>query len=273
MKWMARSVLVSLCLGLASCNQQQLIEKFTPPAEAAVAKSTLEDLRRDKLQTIESRLAPNLRNDPTVAATLHQLHGYFPAGEPRAIKAIGAFNNTFNGVKHVRLSYEMQFATGWVQASVSMVEDDGKILIEGMRVNRTAQSLEQVNAFTTQGKGPAAWLMLALACVLPLFSLFAFVLCLRTPMQARKWLWAILTLVGVTTVRLNWTTGDFSVQFLSIQLLSASIMQSLAGPWILGASFPLGAVIFLRRRRALMRMPASSSPPALPDSHQQPPQT
>ncbi len=273
MKRMTRTVLALLCLGLASCNQGKLIEKFTPPAEAAVAKSALQNLRQDKLEAIESRLAPSLRNDPTVEATLHQLHGYFPAGEPHAMKTIGAFTNTLNGVKHVRLNYEMQFATGWVQASVRMVEDDGKILIEGLRVNRTAQSLEQLNAFSTQGKGPAAWLMLGLACALPLFSLFAFVLCLRTPMRGRKWLWAIFTLVGVITVHLNWTTGDFSLQLLSIELLSASVMRSPAGAWLLGASFPLGAAIFLLRRRDLMRAPAISSPSALPNSDQRPPKS
>ena len=273
MKWMARTALVLLCLGLASCNQQKLIEKFTPPAEAAVAKGTLQDLRQGKLTTIELRLAPNLRNDPTVEAKLQQLNGYFPAGEPRAMKALGAFTNTLNGVKHVRLSYEMQFATGWVQASVSMVEDDGKILIEGVQVNRTTQSLEQTNAFTAQDKGPAAWLMLGLACVLPLFSLFVFVMCLRTPLRGRKWLWAIFTLVGVISVHLNWSTGAFGVQLLSIKLLNASVMQSPGGPWIIGVSFPLGAAIFLLRRRELMRVPARSAPPVLPDSDRRPPQT
>lgn len=266
----ARAVLVLLCLGLASCNEQKLIEKFTPPAEAAVAKSTLDDLRHGKLDTIESRLAPKLQGDPTVDATLRKLTAYFPAGEPQSMTALGAYTNSFNGVKHVRLSYQYQFASAWVQASVAMVEDHGTILIEGVHVNRTAQSLQQTNAFTTQGKNPGFLLAMALACLLPLFSLFAFVVCLRTPMRRRKWLWAIFTLIGVATFHLNWTTGAFDVQLISAQLFSASLTQPMGGAWILGLSFPLGAVIFLLRRRELMKLPASATPPTLPGKHPPP---
>lgn len=264
-------MLVVLCLVLVSCDQQKLLAKFTPPAEAAVAKSTLDDLHHGKLDAIESRLAPKLLDDPTTDAKLRGLVKYFPSGEPRSVAALGAFTTIFNGVKHVRLSYEYHYPTAWVQATVVMVEDNGKILIEGLQVNRTPQSLAQTNAFTLQGKAPAAWLMLAAACLLPLFSLFAFGLCLRTPLRGRKWPWAIFTLIGVITVRLNWTNGVFSMQLLSVQLLSASTMQASSGAWVLGVSFPLGAVIFLLRRRALMRDKASSLPPDLPARSEPPP--
>jgi hypothetical protein len=265
----ARVAMVLLCLGLASCNQQKLIETFTPPAEAMVAKSTLDDLRHGQLDMIESRLAPQLQGDPTVDAKLRELTGYFPAGEPQSMTPLGASTNTFNGVKRVRLSYQYQFASAWVQASVAMVEDHGKILIEGVHVNRTAQSLQQTNAFSTKGKNPGFLLTLGLACVLPLFSLFALVVCLRTPMRGYKWLWAIFTLVGVATFHLNWTTGAFDMQLISAQLLSASMTQSMGGPWIIGLSFPLGAAVFLLRRRELMKLPESTTPPVLP--RKQPP--
>lgn len=266
MKFFASVALVVACLGSASCNQQKLIDQFTPKAEAAMAKSTLDDLRKGKLDTIESRLAPNLRNDPAVDAKLHQLAGYFPPGEPHSMKTVGAFSNTFNGVKHVRLTYEYQFDASWLVAEVAMVQDGDKILIEGLHVNRTEHSLAQTNAFSLQGKGPMAWLMMGLVCVLPLFCLFAFVLCLRTPMRERKWLWAIFTLIGVVTVRLNWANDDFSVSLISVQLFSASASQFLNGPWTLGVSFPLGAMMFLLRRRELMFRPSTAIPPMLPGS-------
>lgn len=264
MKFFASIALIAACLGSVSCNQQKLIDQFTPKAEAAVAKSTLDDLRQGKLDTIESRLAPNLRNDPVVDAKLHQLTGYFPPGEPRSMKTVGAFSNTFNGVRHVRLTYEYQFDTSWLLAEVAMVQDGDKILIEGVHVNRTEHSLAQTNAFNLHGKGPAAWLMMVLVCVFPLFCLIAFVVCLRTPMRKRKWLWAIFTLVGVATVRLNWTSGDFSVSLISVQLFSASASQFLNGPWTLGVSFPLGAMMFLLRRRELMFRPGTTTPSMLP---------
>lgn len=266
MKFFASVALVVACLGSISCSQQKLIDEFASKTETAVAKSTLDDLRKGKLDTIGSRLAPNLRNDPTVDAKLHQLSGYFPPGEPRSIKTVGAFSNTFNGVKHVRLTYEYQFDTSWLLAGVAMVQDGDKILIEGVQVNRTERSLAQTNAFSLKDKGPAAWLMMVLVCVVPLFCLFAFVVCLRTPRRQRKWLWAIFTLIGVATVRINWTSGDFSMSLISVQLFGASAFQVLNGPWTLGVSLPLGAAIFLLRRRELMSRPSVAGPPMSPGS-------
>ncbi len=270
MTWFARVLLVLACLGAASCDQQKWIDRFTPKAEATVAKSTLDDLRHGKLDVIESRLAPALRNDPATDIKLHQLAVYFPPGEPRSMKAVGANTSTFNGVTHVSLSYEYQFDTSWLLAEVSMVEDGDKILIEGVHVNRTEHSLAQTNMFSLHDKGPAAWLMLGLVCVLPLFSLFAFVLCLTTPMRGRKWPWAIFTLIGIATVRFNWLSGDFSTSLISFQLFSASASRFGNGPWILGVSFPLGAVMFLLLRRALMRSDGPADPPALPGSDHEP---
>ncbi len=91
----------------------------------------------------------------------------------------------------------------------------------------------------------------------PLFTLYALVLCIRMRMT-RKWLWILFILLGVTTLRLNWSTGEMGLQPLSVQLLGASFSRSgLVAPWIFGVSFPLGAVFFLRKRRALLAKAAA----------------
>ena len=52
----ASIALVVACLGRASCSQQKLIDQFASETQAAVAKSTLDDLSKGKLDTIGSRL-------------------------------------------------------------------------------------------------------------------------------------------------------------------------------------------------------------------------
>lgn len=271
MTWLARVVLVLACLGIASCDQQKLIDRFTPKAEAAVAKAAIDDLRHGNIDAVEAKLVPDEKDDPATDAKLRQLVAYFPSVDPVSMTTVGARINDVNGVRHVQLTYEYRFDKAWVVTEIALVKSGDRILIEGIHLNRNEQSLAGMNAFSLHGKGMACWLMAGLTFALPLFCIFVFVLCLRTPMRGRKWLWAVFTLLGVGTVHLVWTTGEFSISLLSVELLSASAMQMGSGPWTLGVSFPLGAVIFLARRRELMRRAAAATPPAIPgnerDSH------
>jgi hypothetical protein len=80
-------------------------------------------------------------------------------------------------------------------------------------------------------------------------TIYALVTCVRTTVTPTKWLWILLILPGVGKVSVNWTTGDWQVMPLAIQLLSASALSSRYGPWVVAVSFPLGAILFLLRRR------------------------
>ena len=66
-----------------------------------------------------------------------------------------------------------------------------------------------------------------------------------------KWPWALFILFGIGSFRINWTTGETQLSALALRLLGASVTGTLYGPWILSVSFPLGALAFLFRRKAL----------------------
>ena len=105
--------------------------------------------------------------------------------------------------------------------------------------------------FRLEGKSLLHYAVLGLVVALPIFTIYALVACFMTRMPGRKWAWALFILFGVGSVALNWTTGEWEFQPLRLQLLSASATAALYQPWVLSASFPLGAVIFLFRRRRL----------------------
>jgi hypothetical protein len=105
--------------------------------------------------------------------------------------------------------------------------------------------------------------MALLTCAEALFCLYAFVLCLRTPIARYKWLWVLFTLVGVTTLRFDWSSGHFAFVPLSAQFLfGVSATATPYGPWVLSVSIPLGAIWFLAKRRSLRA--ATTAPPPLP---------
>ena len=129
--------------------------------------------------------------------------------------------------------------------------------IAGAHFDSIPDSLEKLNELNLMNSSLIGLLVLLCVIAVPLFSLYVLVLCIRTPLK-RKWPWILFILLGVMTLRLNWSTGGMSFQLLGVQLLGASFFRSgLVGPWIFGVSFPLGAVLFLIKRRRLMVQAAS----------------
>ena len=93
--------------------------------------------------------------------------------------------------------------------------------------------------------------MLTYAVCVALFTLVVLVVAAKTKMKRRKWLWILFIIFGIGKFSVNWTTGQWGVQFFALQLFSASSYSDLYGPWIISASLPIGAVIFLLRRNSI----------------------
>jgi hypothetical protein len=93
------------------------------------------------------------------------------------------------------------------------------------------------------------------AIIAAIFTLTVLVVCIRTKMQRRKWLWILFILFGFGRLSVNWTTGQWGIGVLAVQLFSASAHADFFGPWIVSVSLPAGAVIFLIKRRNLQAGP------------------
>jgi hypothetical protein len=93
------------------------------------------------------------------------------------------------------------------------------------------------------------------------------VVCARTRLAKRKWLWLVFVALGVVQFQFNWTTGAWGIQPLAFLLLGAGYTQAgPVAPLVFTLAFPLGALVFLARRKAL-RVPVdgSSQTGTLPD--------
>jgi hypothetical protein len=122
-----------------------------------------------------------------------------------------------------------------------------------------SESLEEANRFTFTGKEPVQYVILAAAIGSLALMIYAFVLCIRTPMEKRKWLWIILVFVGVAKVGVDWTTGETFFRLLYIFIPAATAGKDLYGPWSISVSIPLGALLFLIYRERLRRHIAPAS--------------
>ena len=224
----------------------------------SVARNYVELLRQNRFDQIEKNLDPSLANPDDTLATMAAM---FPSEEPTSVKVVGA--NIIRGRdSKAFITLEYEFSGKWLLANVAMQKKDGATTITAFNVTSIPDSLENLNRFTLVGKSWAHYTVLLLGVLAVLLSLYAFVLCLRTRMGKVKWLWAVVCLLGVGGLGMNWTTGQSNFTPLAFHAPPAGAGAPLYGAWIVYVSLPVGPVLFLMLRDRLRRPEPSALSPS-----------
>ena len=246
-----------LILGmLAACSQKDMLQKFASPAEQATAQKYINELRSLDFGDIEKAIDPSIA-DEVAGGTLAKMAALIPEGTPTSVQLVGAnrFSSESAGTT-LNLTYEYQFGTQYMLTNVATKTKNGVLTIVGFRVLPESASLETQNKFNLSGKSALQYGVFGAAITMTIFTLVVLVVCIRTKMKRRKWLWILFILFGFGKLSVNWATGQWGVMVLAAQLFSASATAAYFGPWIVTVSLPVGAVLFLIRRRRLEARPA-----------------
>lgn len=243
---------IILTLFISSCSLEELSEKLIPEEESSFAEDYLSKLRSRDYAYVKSMLSPEIEAQVT-DELLEEMTGYFREGEPLSVKIIGSQVNVFNGQWQGNFTFEYQFESGWNLANAALKKTDGGYQVVGLNVYQTEASQEELNAFGLSSKSGLQYFVLCLAVLVPLFILFTLIVCVRTPIDRKKWLWVIFILLGFGAIQTNWASGAYAFQLLSVRLFGASATATgIAAPWVISASFPLGAIVFWIRRKSLI---------------------
>jgi hypothetical protein len=239
-----------LLLGiLAGCNQATLMKKVTPPEDEAAARRYVDLLRQNRFEQIEQDLDPVLKR-PNLRDTLVTMAAMFPAQEPASAKVVGLRMFVGPDSRGTSITLEYEFPEKWLLVNVVKQNKGGVASVVGFHVTPVAESLEDLNRFTLANKSTSHYAILFLAVLAPLFSLYAFVLCIKTKIKRMKWLWLVFTLLGVGQLGVNWTTGQILFTPIAVHLPPSGAAAPLYEPWLVYVSLPLGAIIFLFRRKS-----------------------
>jgi len=241
--------LLIMLLALIGCDQKAFFGKFIPKDEFEFSKQFLALFQSRDFDAMERKISPDL-NDAQLRQTLEEMAALFPNEQAKNISFVGSHTYTDQNVRRVNLSLQYEFPSKWLFANIIIEKKGDLLVVKGIHVQPLQDSLEKINRFTFQGQGAIHYIFLSLAIMVGLFIIFALVLCIRTPIPKRKWLWIIFVLFGFFRVTLNWTTGVLNITPVSFQMLGLAISkQGLYAPWLVQVSVPLGAIIFLLKRK------------------------
>jgi hypothetical protein len=250
-----RLVIVAILMStLCGCNpndyMRNMMNRMAPDDDEALAKQYLAALRAGDFKAVTEQLDPQFVK-PGIESNLTQVAAMLDHGDPLSLELVGCNVFTTPDKKRSHLTYQYQFTNAWVLAAITIDTVGRSKTVFGLNVNPIPKSLGQMNAFTLSGKGIQHYVLLAFAAVVPVFIIWTAVLCARTKIR-KKWPWIIFILIGVAKFNLNWTTGQMGFQPIAFQIPGAGMAKmGLYAPWILTVSFPLGAILFLIKRRKL----------------------
>jgi hypothetical protein len=225
---------------------------LVPQEEMKFAKDYLEKIRTRNFDYALSHIDTEL-SEQVSDEKLEEIAAYFPTGQLLSTELIGSQVNTFNDTWEGNFSFEYEFQSGWSVANVVLKRVDSITTVIGFNVYRTSASQKELNEFVLPGKTIQHYLVLVLACIVPVFIVITLIYCVKTPMLKRKWLWVLFVVGGIGTISINWTTGLYEFKILQYQLLGvgATAVGEYA-PWMITAGFPLGAIVFWFKRNSFI---------------------
>jgi hypothetical protein len=226
--WCAAALL--FVLPLAGCERDSLtkligydrakmLRMTVSQEDESFAHDHVENIRQRRFALVETDLDPGV--DKTEAENnLGKMAELFPSREPVSAKLVlGNVTHHPDSSTTSDLGFEYEFSPAsestqsppeWVLAEVVIETTGSKRTVKQLNFTPALEPLEQVNAFTLEGRGFSQYGVLLLATLAVALSAYAFVQCVRTKPLRRKWAWLILISVGVCSLTVNWTTGPYS---------------------------------------------------------------
>ena len=242
---MRRLLPLILLLLAAGCARQASDTPAVAKEDADFARQLLTRLAAHDVDAVERYAEPALRG-PAFRQRVQQISSVFPPEPPTTVTLVASQSVKTGASTLVATTYEYQYPPRmWLLAEVSVQKTGDQRVLKGVQVRPMKDSLAHLNRFTFTGKGVWHYVFFAAAVAVPLFMLYTLVAVFRTPRLIGKWFWAILVLIGIGQISLNWTTNAFTASLMQMHVLgSGFIKTNPASPLILMTSIPLGAILF-----------------------------
>jgi len=265
--------LAFVAVALCGCSWQESLHKFAAD-EDTFARGYLDLMRSGDRDRARALLDPPGRESAS-DEMFAKLRGVLDRGTPQEATLIGAqvVTDARTGVRRARLEYQLHDGSGFVLADFIIRRAASETVVETLHLEPLPGDLREIHRLRIGDKGALHWLMLLAVAGEIALMVYALVRCAMTPLRRRKWMWILFVLCGFGGLTFNWTNGAIDYRILNVQLFGIGFSKGGPyAPWLLSLSLPVGALVFLARRRHLVAMAtAAASPPPAPPPLAEPP--
>lgn len=221
---------------------------FQPDPQAqALARQAYLDFR-DHPEALKDKSTPELVADLT-PENLAAVRRYIPPDAPESVRLMSWNMSSLGDEGTADLRHLYDYGDRRMIVTTSLVRERDRWKLRSFHVQAASDAEMAVNDFTLAGKPLGQLAFLALVVLSPLLMIAALIQVLRRKGLRRKWLWGIVSFIGLFSFQMNWTSGQIAMQWLTIQFIGFGITSTGSGldPWLLTCTFPLGAILILTR--------------------------
>lgn len=238
---MRMTILTILAFLLAACSQQQAIDRFSSDAEQLEVIEIAELLRDGDASSLAEFAHPEFVPQlpelvPQVSEYLDGVSGEFAVETVTVHVATGLPTQK----QFVLLAgQDGRFAV--VQITMGEIEGGRKLL--AFYAQLADQNPKSIHEFHLADGGLLGFFWIGSMILSATICVIAAILVWRGSTFRFRPLWSLLSLIAVGRIDLNWTTNEWGLTPIAVQLLGASFMK--AGPfspWVLSFSLPLPAI-------------------------------
>jgi len=249
-----------LAVSIAACTPSKLEKTALTPSERALVRGAVDDVARGDSTSLSNKVPPELA--AKLAPVLGKMREQLPVS-PLELSFLNANWTLSGGGRSTDAVYSVKGKSGWALVEANTQTSNGRTMLTAIYIQRTPADPEKVNSFSLREARPAGWAMLVAMAAALAITIAGIFRVWRSGQFRRRWLWTIGAVIGVTVLRMNWTTGEFSFQPIYFQLFSVgAAKQPIFAPWILAVSVPMVALIALFRRGKSVASGAEPMPDA-----------
>jgi len=231
---------------------------FVPKEEMRFAKHYLKAFLDQDFDYILENTDQTMSGEIT-SQNLTNLRSIFPSSEPVSTKLISSNVHVTEDTWQASFRFEYEFESDvdsdkWALMSVRVLKEDTHLTVIASHFSKTTDSQAALNKFELAGKSVLHYVVFAMTVLVFIFILVTLIVCIKTPIPRRKWIWVLFVLGGIGSYSLNWTSGIYSFKLTELHLFGIGFAASSEySPWVLSVSFPLGAILFWLMRRSFIR--------------------
>ncbi len=241
-------LLIAIATILTGCiiSQDKLISKFLPSEIDTYARKIIDISQDNDLESLKLELHNDILATEDIDTKLTQVLNYTNKSEikdliPTSVQVFSTNNN-----KQYTVNYQASFQDTWQVFTLVIESSDENKYIKGFHVTNLDKPLQEFHKFTFANKGFKHYLFFIFNILYFIIITIAIVKTVKNKELQKKWLWIIISLVGVIKFSFNWSTGawDFNIIAIGFNLSGTNFLMPYM-PTILSFYLPIGAVITL----------------------------
>jgi hypothetical protein len=219
-------------------------------SQDAELRGVFTQVRLGRIAEAEARFDPRFSR-PQLAQTLTGLASVVPKSPPTSVRLLASSHIETHLGQAYLATYEYGYPDRYLIVRTGIFRPPvGQPVVNTFYIDVTPMNAVRANAFTLTGKSPRQYGFLALAALSPLIVVIALISLAASLRVRGKVFWMAGMVIGLGALTMNWTTGAIGVRPLFLDPFGLWILHAdtPAAPWLITASLPLVALIYLLLR-------------------------